>query len=271
MYTLEVHGRERLQSRVRNWPKQFRFAGAQALNDVGFIASRTDLPAEMSKVFDRATPYILKSTRVIKATPDKLSVELYPDTPGGKAIDPKNVLRAEVHGGGRKLKRSERALERVGILPKGFAMVPAAAAPRDAFGNVPGPFMVRLISYFQAFGEQGYRANMSARSIKRVARRGNPRVGPPRRFAHVAGVEYFVSYGRLRSPNPNSDATQNLSAGIWQRSGTHGSDVKPVFLFVRQPRYQVRLRMGEVIARTAQRELPGRYTQRLKGALSTAR
>ena len=97
MYSIEVLGLDALRQRVRNLPKQFRYAGARALNDVAFLA-RGAVVGEMQKVFDRPTPFILRSTRVIKATPDKLSVSIFPDSPGGKSVDPVNVLRAEVFG-----------------------------------------------------------------------------------------------------------------------------------------------------------------------------
>lgn len=273
MYSIEVLGLDALRSRVRSLPKQLRFAGARALNDVGF-AARNAVIAEMGRVFDRPTPFVLRSLRLLPARPDKLSVILFPDSPGGKAVDPTDVLRAEVLGGARKLKRSERAFQRIGVLPQGKVMVPAAAAPRDSYGNVPGPFIVRLLSYFQAFGEQGYRANMKAAGIRRLAGRANPRMGPPRRFAHIGGVEYFISRGRGEFTGRGSwrnGQQQHLPAGIWQRSGTHGSDVKPVFLFVNAPRYAQRLRMGEIIAEVVQRELPQRFHQRLTAALATAR
>lgn len=274
MYSIEVLGLDALRTRVRNLPKQLRFAGARALNDVGF-AARNAIVAEMGRVFDRPTPFILRSVRLLRARPDKLSVTMFPDSPGGKSVDPTDVLRAEVLGGARKLKRSERAFQRIGVLPQGKIMVPAAAAPLDSYGNVPGSFIVRLLSYFQAFGEQGYRANMKASGIRRLAGRGNPRMGPPRRYAHIGGVEYFVSYGRTAGAAINVERRggrdQHLPAGIWQRSGTHGSDVKPVFLFVNAPRYTQRLRMGEVIAEVVQRELPQRFQQQLRAALATAR
>lgn len=269
MYSIEVLGLDALRQRVRNLPKQFRYAGARALNDVAFLA-RGAVVGEMQKVFDRPTPFILRSTRVIKATPDKLSVSIFPDSPGGKSVDPVNVLRAEVFGGQRKLKRFERAFQRIGALLPGMVMVPAAGAPRDGYGNVPGSFIVRLISYFQAFGEQGYRANMKQRGINRLAKFGKTDSG----FKRINGVQYFISRGRGEYSGAGSwrnGQQQHLAAGIWQRTGTHGSDIKPVFLFVREPRYGQRLQMGDVIAQTAQRELPKRFEQQLVRALSTAR
>jgi hypothetical protein len=257
--------------RAQNMGKQMRFAAHRALNDVGFRA-RNELAQQAGQLFDRVTPFIQRSFYLVPSKgPDNLTISLYPRDPGGKAIDPADVLNAEVYGGRRKLKRSERAFNRVGILPNGYYMVPSkqllASDKVDAYGNVKGSFMVQLISYFQAFGEQGYRANMTAKRKRQLAKFGKS----PGGYKRVGGVQYFVSFGRLRSRNPNSDAAQHLAAGIWQRSGTHGVDVKPVFLFTRAPAYTRRFPMDDIVHTTVQRELPARYRQRFTEALATAR
>ena len=273
MYSIEVLGLDALRGRVRALPKQFKFAGALALNGTGF-AARDAVMAEMGQVFDRPKPFIQRSIRVLKAEPQKLSVSIFPSSPGGKAVDPVDVLRAEVFGGQRKLKRFELAFARVGILPQGMGMVPSPwlveSSAGDQHGGISASFIRRLLSYFQAFGEQGYRANMKERGIKRLAKIGRSEGG----FKTVGGVQYFVSRGRGEFTGRGSwrnGQEQHLPAGIWQRSGIHGSDVKPVFLFVRAPRYTQRLLMGEVIAGVARRELPQRFNQHLRRALATAR
>lgn len=280
MFRVEVQGLDAIKRRIASLPRQVRYAAAQALNDTGFQA-RADLAQEARRVFDRPTPFIQRSPWFNRAEPSKLAITIYPRDPGGKAVDPADVLRAEVQGGARKFKRSERAFQRIGILPPGQILQPAPwvladAKMGDGYGNVRGSFMVRLLSYFQAFGEQGYRANMSdkrRRSIEKVKRVGG--------FMKVTGVQYFVSHGRGtratrhvnragRLSRPDGQA-QHLPAGIWQRSGTHGVDVKPVFYFNRMPAYPVRYRMGDVVQRTAQATLPAALSRRIAGALATAR
>lgn len=282
-----LSGFDALRDRIRNVPRQVRFAAAGAINDVAFQVP-PELRAEASRVFDRATPWVLSSFWVGKrAQADSLQAWIYPRDPGGKSVDPADVLRAEVFGGSRKSKRMERAFERAGLLPRGLAMVPGAAAPRDAYGNVPAGFIVQLISYFQAFGEQGYRANMSERRRGRLSGRGKWADGRfvaagTRAYAKAkgamayrqGGVEYFVSRGRGEFTGRGSwkhGQQQHLPAGIWSRTGLYGAVVKPVFLFVRTPRYGKRLDMGGVVQRVAQAGLPARFAARLDQALKTAR
>ena len=145
--------------------KQARTAYAAALNDAGFQVRRV-MRNEIRSVFDRPTPYVANSVYVRKATAERMSVAIEPTYYGGKGIDPQQILQAQEFGGTRRDKRSEVALRRAGILPSGFqTAIPRIPYPGsdDGRGNLRGSFIVQLLSYFQTFGEQGYRANMTAR------------------------------------------------------------------------------------------------------------
>lgn len=225
--------------------KQARTAYADALNDTGFMVRRA-MRDEIRNVFDRPTPYVVNSVFVRKATAERLGVTIEPTYYGGKGIDPQQILQAQEFGGTRRDKRSEVALRRAGILPAGFqTAIPRMPYPGsdDGRGNLRGAFLVQLISYFQAFGEQGYRANMTARR-RATVHRGT---------AKQAGRRYFVAYGRLRS-----GATAHLAPGIWAASGTHGSVLQPVVMFVRGGVYRSRLSMDAI----AQKAGADAYLQR---------
>lgn len=219
---------------------QLADAMAKGINDAAYEVRRK-MQSEMALAFDRPTPYILRSVQVKQATPQSLSATIQPTYYGGKGIDPQQILRAQEAGGTRHDKRSEVALRRAGILPAGYqTAIPdkPLAGSDDGRGNLRGPFLVQLISYFQAFGEQGYRANMTAKR-KASLQKGN---------AKMAGVRYFVAYGKLRSGK-----TSHLAPGIWAVVGTTGADVRPVLMFVRKGQYKPRLSM-ESISRKADAE-----------------
>ncbi|WP_291594176.1 hypothetical protein [Comamonas sp.] len=245
-------------------------AYAKALNDTGFEVRRA-MQDEMRAVFDRPTDYILRSPFVRMATAAKLSVTIEPTYMGGKGIDPQKILDAQTWGGRRRDKRSEVALKRVGILPAGYqTAIPDEArggpypGSDDGKGNLRGPFLVQLISYFQAFGEQGYKANMSEKGYQRV-HRGTKK---------QAGRRYFVAYGgerdaprTTRKGEPDARAA-HLARGIWAVSGTGGVLVRPVLLFVKPKRgYQPRFDMDKVAKRAdAQAYLERRIRYRLREA-----
>ncbi|QOF80320.1 hypothetical protein [Variovorax sp. 38R] len=212
---------------------QARQAYAAALNDAAYQVRRV-MRNEMLSVFDRPTPYVVNSVYVRQATPERLEATIEPTYYGGKGIDPQRILQAQSFGGTRRDKRSEVALRRAGILPSGYqTAIPRNPYPGsdDGRGNLRGAFIVQLISYFQAFGEQGYRANMRA-SRKAAIHAGS---------ARQAGRRYFVASGRLRSGK-----TAHLAPGIWAASGTGGVDVRPVLMFVRASAYRMRLSMDNV-------------------------
>lgn len=223
---------------------QARAAYAAALNDVGFRV-QSAMRQRMAAAFDRPTTYILNSVFVKKATADNLTVVIEPTYYGGKGIDPQQVLQAESFGGARRDKRSEVALRRIGVLPAGYqTAIPVQPYPGsdDGNGNLRGAFLVQLLSYFQAMGEQGYRANMTAKR-KAAIHKGKQLAGPlqPGRKRMTDGRRYFVAYGKLRGGK-----TSHLASGIWAASGLHGVDLKPVLLFVKRGSYSVRLDMQSI-------------------------
>lgn len=229
--------------------QQARAAYAKAINDAAFKVRR-EMQADMARSFDRVTPFIQRSPKVFAATPDKLSASIAPTldslnrpSTGGKVgVDPQDVLQAQEFGGARRDKRSESALRRAGILPAGWqTAIPREPYPgsHDGRGNLRGAFLQQLLSYVQAYSEQGFRANMTGKRKANLRnQQGIGRVAVKKVYKTTLGVRYFVSYGRMRG--------QHLAPGIWAAKGTHDVDVKPVLMFVRAPTYRPRLSMDRI-------------------------
>lgn len=225
-----------------------RGAYAKALNDAGFHV-REVWQEEMRAKFDRVTPYIERSPRVARATPDNLEVTIEPAYMGGKGVDPQKILQAQTRGGARRDKRSEAALRRVGLLPAGYqTAIPKTPYPGsdDGRGNLRGPFLVQLISYFQAFGEQGYRANMTDKRKKKLQnQQGIGYITTKKVYKTTLGVRFFISLGRMRDTRAS-----HLAPGIWAAKGLHDVEVRPVLMFVKAGTYQPRL-SPEMVAQKA--------------------
>lgn len=218
---------------------------------------------EMQRVFDRPTPYALNAIRVRPATRGDLTALVDFREGAGKGVAADKFLGPEVFGGGRNRKRSENALARAGLLPGQFT-VPGAAAELDAFGNMSRGFTVKLLSNLSALGEEGYRANATDRSRARTARVGTSDKG----YKKVFGKIYFVSKG------PGSQVRgrqQHLAAGVWEKSGTHGADVKPVLMFTEAPTYTPRLPFYETAEEVFSTSFDGEFTTALDAAMATAR
>lgn len=259
-----------VQSRTAELPKLYvdvdrhmRFAASLALNRTAEQV-RQAINAEMATRFDRPTPYTLRALRVRRADRDNLVAHVdFKDAVAGKGTSADRYLSPQVYGGGRAKKRSERALEAAGM-SAGRYMVPGAGATLDQYGNVSRGQIVQVLSYLQAFGESGYRANATARSRKRVAKLGRSEGG----FKKIGGVQYFVSRGKDTQANGRR---QPLAAGVWRKTGIHGVDVKPVFLFTEAPQYQPLLPFYEVAESVFEQTFDGEYEMALDAAMRTAR
>lgn len=152
------------------------------------------LRSEMQERFDRPTQWALNGLRYRRPTGNRPEVNIWLEEFGGKGIPAADFLAAEIEGGARRLKRMEKALQAKGLMPKGWFAIPGRQAPLDVHGNVPGPFIVRMLSDLQSFGEQGYRAN------RRGARRGAKKTNyffVPRKGSHLKPGIYWHMPNRM--------------------------------------------------------------------------
>ena len=243
---------------------QARQAYANAINDTAFKV-RGEMQKELRSRFDRVTPFIANAPKVFKATPDKLTASIaptldsrnLPSTGGKVGVDPQQVLQAQEFGGSRRDKKSEVALRRAGILLPGWQ----TAIPRDPYpgsddgrGNLRGAFITQLLSYLQAFGEQGYKSNMGDKRKRNMRnQQGIGNISTRKVYKTTLGVRYFVSYGRSRG--------HHLAPGIWAASGTHDAQLRPVLMFVRPGTYRPLISM-ERIAQAA--DLQGYLDRRVR-------
>lgn len=232
--------------------KQVEYATMVTLNRAAYETTQ-ELKREMGRVFDNPTAWVRGGIRYKKATKSKLVATVDLDFWGNKqTVSVDHVLKAEIHGGQRRMKRFEVALSRIGILPSGMGVVPGAAARTDAHGNMSAGQIVQILSWFKAFGEQGYWANM---------RDGGKRLGRDNKKTGQRGFAYFALKQRHGK----------LLPGIYQRFKTgFGYAVKPVMIFVRMPSYKARFDFYGVGHRTAmnylQRELPAAVAEAVRTA-----
>lgn len=235
--------------------KQVRFATMVTINRAAYAGAQA-VSAEIESRFDSPTPWVVRGVRYTKARKDRLHASIDLDYWGNKQqVAVEQVLKAEVYGGQRALKRHEIALNRIGVLPDGFAIVPGEAASIDQYGNMQAGQIVQILAYFRAFGEQGYKANMTDKGRDRLARDNQKSGG--------IGFKYFVV---------KPGAKGGLVPGVYQRFRlANGSAVKPVMIFVKIPRYSIRLDFNSVADRAARTEFESQFPLVLAEARRTAR
>lgn len=235
--------------------KQIVFATITTINGAAYDGMKA-VQKEIESVFDRPTRWVVGGVRYTKARKDKLSSTIDLDYWGNKqGVAVEQVLQAEVFGGARRLKRFEIALNRIGVLPAGQAVVPGAAVELDAHGNIPAGLIVQVMAFFKAFGEQGYKSNMTDKGRAKLAK-DSKRTG--RR-----GIKYVVIHKGNKSGH---------LPGIYRRTFTgFGSSLEPLMIFIPIPTYRQRLDFYGLAERAVTASAEARWPAELARALATAR
>lgn len=188
--------------------KQIPFATVYAMT----LTARDVKTAEtmvMEKVFDRPTPYTLNALRVTPATKQTMVASVAFKDFGGTPA--KRFLNPEVHGGARSQKSHEKQLQ---PLMRGFNYaVPGKGTDRDAYGNLKGSEIRRIMSQLKVSSDPMQNASKSGRSKR--ARKNNA---------------FFIQ-----------------GNSVFQRTG---AGIKPVLVFVKVPRYRKRFPFYETAAST---------------------
>jgi len=192
------------------------FAKTVALTRTAKKTATEFLPAETRRVFDRPTPFTQNAFYWRPATVKREVFEVGVKDMATRGTPASRYLAPEVFGGNRSQKRSERAFTtyapahiRRAFGNRGY-WVPGPGAPRDAYGNVRGSFVSKVMSAIKA--QHDPLQNETARSAARKRRKG--------------AEKYFVI-----------DPKGGRAPGIWTRKG---GQMLPVFLFIHAPHYRRR-------------------------------
>jgi len=230
--------------------KQLHRQTAKALTATAKSAKEA-VVREMQRVFDRPTPFTLRSVFWKGASVDQgrmyAQVYLKGDRAhkGSKATD---YLLPQVEGGTRVPKKFEQMLQRANILPRGMAAVPGRDAKRDAYGNMSRGQLVQVLSALQTFQDTGAGSdkNMTPRRRAQLARDKTSR----KTGKVTKGFEYFL----LR------EARQGFLPGVYQKV-RYGDRVVPriILVFVRAPNYRQRLPFRSVVDGVVAREFAGHF------------
>lgn len=251
MITITVDTRETTRWLNDLQRRQIPFATSVALNRAAFL-SLDDIKREVNDSFDRPTPWIQKSARYTKATKTNLSVTFGYDVFGNKqGVTAGKVLRAQVAGGERKLKRFEIALRRKGVLPNGMFAVPGDAASDlgmiDRYGNMKGSAIVQILSKLEAFQEVGFTANVVAKKRKRAP-----------------GRDRYYWVGK---------PGRNTPLGVWLIDEKHSERgrLRPVLIFVKSTNYEKRYDFEYAANKALLKHFYPEFDKALAQALATAR
>lgn len=232
---------------------QIPFATSLAINRTTELG-RQRVMGKMVEVFDRPTPWVINSLRVIRSTKQNLNAEVgFKDR--NSVESSKTMVAPHVYGGSRSHKAMEVRLWVAGLMPQGYYAVPGAGAQRDAFGNMTRGQITQMLNVLGTYREAGYN-KADARTVARLAK-GNAKKGQ-------YGFAYWV--------NPVGGARgKHLPPGVYQRVTTpFGSSLKPILLFVQQVEYQQRLPFYEEVGAAFDEHFDREFAEALDYADRTA-
>ena len=223
--------------------KQIPYAVRSAFNNTVYQV-RKDLQEDIADVFDRPTPFIKNSIlfeKVVKGSQlEDMSARVYIRGRSSKG-NPERALDAQITGGDRKLKASERAFRQAGILPSGHYIVPGPAIRLNKYGNITGQAMMKILSALQA---------------QRDTRQNSARMG--RTNNQKSSVRFFVV---TKGGKP---------IGIGQRTGRTFKGMLLLFISSK-PSYSKRFDFVGLAKQSAELHFPTKMHTSLRRALATAR
>lgn len=140
------------------------------------------------------------AVRVEAANAGKLSAKVAVKDKASSGMAQVDYLRQHEYGGGRLVKKFERALINSGAMPSGYMTVPGNGASRDGSGNVSRAIIIAVISQLGRDYSPGYDRTISrdaARRARSQARHGRRYIVMPIGHPSVSPGIYERAPGRV--------------------------------------------------------------------------
>jgi|DEB0MinimDraft_10_1074344.scaffolds.fasta_scaffold49633_2 hypothetical protein len=156
--------------------KQLPFATALGLTRTAQGAVRAQ-KKEMTRVFDRPTPYTRGALKHLPASKDarRIRSAIFLAEFAGKGTPADRYLAPHIFGRMRRQKPHERRLMMKGILPAGFGTVPDGEAPLNRYGNINPSVYAKILSEVGALGDQSFTGKRKKKKRYYVAyKQGKP-------------------------------------------------------------------------------------------------
>lgn len=243
------HDFDRLAREMKAKGREVEIAAQRALLKTARLVKDAEV-AEMGRVFDRPTRWTLNSFNVVL---DRSAMSARVQVKDGYWHRADNYLNTQITGGGRKLKAFELALQRRGVLPAGWHVVPGEKATLDAYGNMSVGQIKQLLSWFDS-------AEPYAGSTQNMGQKGRDKRRKGTRTKR--GFEYFAAMPGSRTGRRSwrDGRRQNLEPGIYKRTffaftgprGVGASAIEPIVIFVRDAKYRARFDFYGVGRRTVE-------------------
>lgn len=267
MLHVEIKGLTKALADVSGLGKQVRFASAVALTRTAKQVEAKTYDV-MRGVFDRPTPFTMRSLRTKHATKTDLVAEVFvKDKEIRSGYSSATILQQHFSGGSRQVKQMEHVLRSKGYMNSGEYLVTASGARLDKYGNISKGQLVQILSQIGVV-RAGFDSSptKSKRSKRNVAKAGqifwSSGKGSPGTRAHSGRLKFDYSSGDYTGHR------QNLPKGAWVRAGR---SVKCLLLVVKSVRYRRTINLQTVASQVVSKNFKGNFDKALAEALRTAR
>lgn len=262
LVTVRVEGLKELFSYFQSLAKeQFPFALSKACNDLAFMVREAEMDT-IKSVFDRPKPQTVRNIRVFKGNKSRPGATIA----FAQTYDGDEYMVAQVAGGERPMKRSEKAFGRY--------YVPGVGAQLDDYGNMKGSQIQQILSSLTLLKESGFKGNRTARSAKGMQNQyfmlmQKTNGLAPGVYQRVVKGQGEILIARAMANKPKGVKKSEFKAKVAKdlRRG-----VIPVMIFVnRPPSYQKRFPFFEVANRVVEQNFKRVMNDAIDYAKRTAR
>lgn len=268
MMKIGIEGLDKTIAHFSRMNKQVRFATAVALTRTAKDVEKKGLE-EFRRVFDRPTPFTMRSLRTKPAKPADLTAEVFvKDKEIRAGVSSATILAQHFSGGGRIHKQLEKTLRDQGFISAGEFVAPGGAAKLDRYGNMNKGQIVQILSQI-GVRVAGYDSSptQSKRSRRNVQRAGvifwsfgpNGMKGKP-----LVDKKSGISYGYTG----RNGRANHLPRGAWIREG---ETVKPVLIVIKSPSYKRVLDLDAITAPVVAARFNKHFADAFVQTIATAR
>ena len=176
-----------------------------------------------------------------------------------------SYLMPQVHGGPREMKPYEHALRSFGVLPAGHYTVPGAGIKLDRFGNIPRGTLTQILTGVRALrgmSDTKFHGVVGGYKLQKKTT-ANFFVVKVKHGGLEPGIWQRVPKGRAVYNGPiamekGKTKGEHYYTGIGRRTSSLilARGVRPILMFVKSPRYAVRMPFYDIVQRFVDIEFP---------------
>lgn len=253
---------ELIRRKLRGQKSQVPFAMSLTLNAMA-KTTKDIVDKQIKSKLDRPTRYATNMMFVKRSAKRNLVAEVKVKDSATVTkrgfVGPDQILGHLFKGGNRRTKGFEGLLRDIGVLPRDRYIVPGQGIRLDSNGNIPRSVIIQLLSYFRAFKESGFRANMSDKNRKSFGRRFVKK--------NIKGASFAKFFHVLPGDK------RGLHPGVYIKvQFGSGTAIKPYLIFVKkQPTYRQYFDIEETANKVILKDVDREFKKNYEFATRTAK